>query len=220
MAFPSKKTGNEERQVKKRINVLGTLLLLALLPFASTHAQAPGAAVRFDPPAAVVELGAEQEIAVLIENVDDLYAFDMRIDYDPAAIAIVDADPGTVGVQISQGAFLDEGLTVLNQVDEGAGVISYATTQLNPSASKGGSGTLLLFRVRGLKMGSSALAFESLQLSDRDGFEIVAGSGPGSVTVPSKIYWLPLICNSNHSPTPVTGKEYWLPMIFSSLSPY
>lgn len=81
---------------------------------------------------------------VMAENVTDLYGVEFRITYDPAVLAIQDANPDQDGVQIASGTLLpaDQGFVVANQVNEAEGTITFAMTLLNPAPAATGSGPL------------------------------------------------------------------------------
>ncbi len=103
-------------------------LLLSLIPFSAAQAQSSPAVIGFSPQSTTLGVDGEGQIAVVIQNVTGLYAFDITLRYDPSAIEVVDADASLAGVQVSQGTFLDGGMVVKNQVDSAAGVVSYVMT--------------------------------------------------------------------------------------------
>jgi hypothetical protein len=170
--------------MKKMVGVFIVLCLLAvLLPFTEAHAQATQASIGFEPNAVTLSTGATSEVAVSIQDMRDLYAFDVTVRYDPAYIEIIDADPTTDGIQVSQGTFLEGGMAIKNSVDPQAGTISYVTTQLNPSMPRSGSGVLLVIRLRGKKDGATNLSFGDVQLSTRDGNAIPFNANEAAVTI-------------------------------------
>jgi hypothetical protein len=128
--------------------------------------------IRFQPNDLLFSETSNSEIAVWIQDVKDLYAFDITLKYDPAYLEILDSDLGINGIQVSQGTFLDAGLTLKNTVDPTAGTINLVLTQLNPSTEKSGDGSLLVIRMKALKAGNTTLQIENLQLSTRKGLSI------------------------------------------------
>lgn len=155
------------------------LLLIVILAFSSVvptavRAQTNPTVVGFTPQPLTLYLDAPSQVAVIIQDVQDLYAFDVTVQYDPNVLEVIDAAPGAPGIQISQGDFLDKGMTVINRVDEEAGMIQYAATQLNPAQAKEGSGVLLVISLRGKKEGTTTLTFANIQLSTRQGEPIAA----------------------------------------------
>ncbi len=165
--------------------ITSLLVCLAISAASSTIvlASAQTAALAFTPQEAVVALDSTSEIGVEIRNVDGLYAFDLSIHYDPAAVEVVDADPAAPGIQVLQGAFLEGGLVVKNEVDSERGTIDYIMTQLNPSQPKSGTGNLLVLRLRGKQEGKSSLSVEKIQLSSRAGLEIPVTAASGDVSI-------------------------------------
>lgn len=170
--------------MKKFITTLMIVFVLAaLLPGSAARAQTGQAAIGFEPQAIQIGTTATSEVAINIQAVQDLYAYDLTLQYDPAYLEIVDADPATTGVQVSQGRFLEGGIVVRNAVDAGTGQINYATTQVNPSLPGSGTGFLLVIRLRGIALGTTQISVTSAQLSTRDGLPIAVTSGSAAVTI-------------------------------------
>ncbi len=170
--------------MKTKLNIILLIcLLMALFPFSQAFAQASPVAVGFEPKALNLTTGSDGEMAVSIQNVQGLYAFDITIKYDPAFVEIIDADPGAPGIQVNQGNFLEGGLAAINSVDSQSGVIRYAATELNPSPAKDGSGMLLVIKMRGLKEGQTQFSLANVQLASREGTVIQFSTTAGDVTI-------------------------------------
>jgi len=127
--------------------------------------------------------GARLEIPVEIKNVENCYAFDLELRYDPQVLSLEDADPLRDGVQPALGTFLDAGMVLYNTVDAENGVIRFVMSQINPSEPKSGSGVLLVLYVSGLKEGESALELTKADLATREGQLIPAELVSGSVQI-------------------------------------
>jgi hypothetical protein len=123
------------------------------------------------------------EVPVEIHNVQDLYALDVTIKFDPAILAVEDADPNQTGVQVALGKFLDPGMVLFNTVDNDKGTIHFVMTQTNPSEPKSGSGNLLVIYFQGIKEGESDLSFTNIQLSDRNGNALSAIEKDAAITI-------------------------------------
>ena len=123
------------------------------------------------------------EIPVEIKNVEGLYALDVSIKFDPSILMVEDADPNQTGTQVALGKFLDPGMVLFNSVDNQKGTIHFVMTQANPSEPKFGDGNLLVVYFQGIKEGKSALGFTNIQLSDRNGNEILATENDASITI-------------------------------------
>lgn len=127
--------------------------------------------------------GARLEIPVEVKNVENCYAFDLELRYDPQVLSVEDADPMRDGVQPALGTFLDAGMVLYNTVDAENGIIRFVMSQINPSEPKSGSGVLLVLYVSGLKEGESVLELTKADLATREGQLIAAELVSGSVQI-------------------------------------
>ncbi|MEN6556447.1 MAG: cohesin domain-containing protein [Anaerolineaceae bacterium] len=127
--------------------------------------------------------GTRLEIPVEIKNVENCYAFDLELHYDPQILSVEDADPLRDGVQPALGTFLDAGMVLYNTEDAENGVIHFVMSQINPSEPKSGSGVLLVLYVNGLMEGESALELTKADLATREGQLIPAELVSGSVKI-------------------------------------
>jgi len=126
---------------------------------------------------------ARLEIPIEIKNVENCYAFDIELRYDPQVLSVEDADPMRDGVQPALGTFLDAGMVLYNTVDTQNGIIRFVMSQMNPSEPKSGSGVLLVLYMKGLKEGESALEMTRADLSTREGQLIPTEMISGSVQI-------------------------------------
>jgi len=165
--------------------LLLTIILSLLSGFNFTNAQAQSA------PEAVggvfndnsVAPGEVIEVPIEIRDVEDLYAMDIELLFDPTILHIEVADPNTEGVQVAIGTFLDAGLVLYNTVDNTNGVIHFVMTQVNPSEGKTGSGVVLVIYVRGSAVGTCELAVTFLELASRAGEAIPASGHNATIEV-------------------------------------
>ncbi len=127
--------------------------------------------------------GAELTLPIEVKGASDLYGIDLLLEFDPALLQVKDADEKTPGVQVALGTFLDPGLLLFNEVDNTAGTISFAMSQVNPSEAKNGDGVLLVLTFTGLKAGVSDLKVTKLDMSTREGVAIVGTAADTQVTV-------------------------------------
>jgi len=128
-------------------------------------------------------VGAIFTVEVRIENVTNLYGADVRLQFDPLVVAVVDADPGTAGIQIEPGPFPNFTFIAVNSADNTAGEVRYAGTLLRPAAPANGSGVLARIGFRGLTVGVSSIHFVRVLLSNPDGAPIEAGTSDGVLRV-------------------------------------
>lgn len=75
------------------------------------------------------------QIAVRVENVTDLYAYDVYLKFTPGIINVT---------SVENGGFLEIGLTPPSSIDNFAGTLSFGLSQQNPQTPKSGSGNLIL----------------------------------------------------------------------------
>lgn len=162
---------------------LVVLSVLAGLCFSTVQAQSTDGAEGgvFDSNA--VAPGEVIEVPVEIRNVEDLYAMDIEIQFDPTILQVEDADPDTDGIQVAIGTFLDAGLVLYNTVDNNNGTIHFVMTQVNPSEGKTGSGVVLVIYLRGINVGTSQLAVTFLELASRAGDAIPVEPQSASIEV-------------------------------------
>ena len=130
-----------------------------------------------------IQPGARVEIPIEIRNVQDLYAVDLEIHYDPRILTFEDADPQLDGIQPALGTFLDAGMVLYNTVDPEAGIIRFVMTQVNPSEPKSGSGVLIVLYAVGAAEGESTLEVVRADLSTREGVAIPSELVENSVKV-------------------------------------
>jgi len=156
-----------------------------MFSFDIVHAQADGAAEVGVFANYEVLPDSRIEVPVEIRNVQDLYAIDIEIRFDPDVLSCEDADPGTDGIQPALGTFLDAGLALFNEVDNETGIVRLAMTQVNPSEPKSGDGVILVLYFRSRVEGDCELTVSKVELSDRGGQAIPAGGVSGRIVVTS-----------------------------------
>ena len=127
--------------------------------------------------------GADLTLPLEVNGAQQLYGIDLQLKFDPALLQVVDADKNSPGVQVALGTFLDPGLMLFNEVDNTAGTISFAMSQVNPSEAKNGNGVLLVLTFNGLKAGVSNLKVTKLDMSTREGLAISGTAADSQVTV-------------------------------------
>jgi len=125
-------------------------------------------------------------VDIMIENVNGLYGADVRLTFDPALLAVQDANPGQAGIQIGLGPLLTSGtyFVVINAADNVSGTIRLALTQLNPTEPVTGSGVLahITFKPVG-PTGVSSIHFTQVELASRTGNPIPATTQDGTIAI-------------------------------------
>jgi len=188
--------------------IIATIILFAqpALPVYATEITSVGV---YAP--AQVEIGAQVAVSVEIQNVENLWGYEMTLHFDPTLLSVDDADPSNPGVQVQMGSFLSEGLVFINSVDLTEGTAQVVVVLFDPSEPVSGSGTLFTVLFRGLKDGISPLTFSELTLTDRDGFEIIADVVSSQVTVGTGMsprLFLPLIVHSEAGLRALPGGDF------------
>jgi LysM repeat protein len=163
---------------------IGLVLLLATL-FSTPigYGLAEGTMVVIAPSSREIGVGDTTTVDIRIEDVSNLYGAEVHLDFDPALVEVVDADPDKTGVQIEPGTFPSPHFTAQNIVDQAYGKIHFATSQGPGEEPVSGSGILAKITFRGKAGGTSAISFDSVILADRDGGAISTGTQSGSITV-------------------------------------
>jgi hypothetical protein len=145
--------------------------------------RADDARLVFSPASAQVQVGAEIEVQVRMENVSELYGLDLRLRFDPALIEIVDVNSDMDKAQVIEGTFPYPDFLVRNEADNSAGTIWYAVTQLNPREPVSGSGTMMTIRLRGRAVGTAYLDVNAATFVDNNGLELSVALSSGEVVV-------------------------------------
>ncbi len=178
--------------MKKTIKILlfiGLGLLLFALPMAA-RSQAE-TIVSVNPLTSNVQPGDSFSVDIWVENVTDLYGFDVTLLFNPAHLQVDSLDLGD---------FLSSGLGG-EDLDNTTGIINYYNTQMSPSVPKSGSGTLFTVNFTALttEVTTSIDIDDSLtELVEYDTYQLIPFTAQdGSVVIgagSSKILlYLPLI---------------------------
>lgn len=163
--------------------VLCPLLFAASLSAGDVCAQET-ARIYPEPAQALVGEGQTTMVEVRIENVQNLYALDIRLSFDPAVVEVADADPAEDGIQVRPGDLLSVDFTVKNVADNDQGTVWVALTQLNPSEPVSGSGTAFVITFKGKRQGStSPITITYQKIVTRTGDVIPASMENGEIRV-------------------------------------
>lgn len=130
------------------------------------------ATVRLTPEQIEVSPGQIAQLDVAIDQVEGLYGADLILEFDPAAVEIVDTDPQQAGVQITPGEFLSADLVAQNQADLDQGTVLYAVSQMAPREAASGSGTLATIMFTGRTPGDTVVTFKQVLLATSNGEQI------------------------------------------------
>lgn len=171
------------------------LFLAAARPGSGRVAAAPftpadPALVRCNPANPTGTVGQPFSFTIYVENVAGLYGAQAYLDFDPALVQVVDADPDATGVQIEiLQEFLPRNLIHQRNADNSAGAIEYAVTYLRSDPNEpapppvSGSGALARVTFFPSQPGTFAMPFSNTVLSDLDGFLIPSNTQDCQVTI-------------------------------------
>ncbi len=166
---------------------LAVLLVLALAssPVSALAGNGPDVTptlVRCEPMMAAGPPGQPLTVALYVENVADLYGVQLQLSFNPSIAQVVDADPGTPGVQIQPlASFLSPDFVVYRSADNSTGIIAYAATQIYPHTPVSGSGPLAAITFQPVANGTFSMPFSTALLVDIDGLVIPAAVLPCAV---------------------------------------
>jgi len=123
--------------------------------------------LRFEPGAISLKVGETKTVAIVVENVNDLFSIPMLLQYNPAVVSIEEFQHAVSEGQ--HGGFLSGGTQEIaivsnNNKEKGQAVIS-ATRQPN-TAGVSGSGTLLGIVIKGIAPGSANLSIVQQNAKD------------------------------------------------------
>lgn len=187
--------------------------------------------VSLKPSESTVRRGEQLTLTIELEDVSSLYGLYYVIYFDPQILEVVDADLGTLGIQIYQDRIF-EGRNVcwrVNDANNVTGVITYGAMLCAPSPPFYGSGDSGEIRFYAKNVGVSAVRFDRAVsvLSDANARPITTAWQSAQVTVilgaetPSPTGTVVPSPTSTgapgptHTPTPVMSPElrYLLPLI-------
>jgi hypothetical protein len=130
------------------------------------------------------------------EDVSNLYAVDINLQFAPGVLEVLDANPLVEGVQVVSSPFLQPSSSNgVNVADNENGTVHFALTLIDPQPAATGTGVVcsIVFHTKGL--GISALDLVSATLLTKNVVEIPVTLYDGSVRVGTVVH-LPLILKS------------------------
>ena len=132
--------------------------------------------VYFSPDQAEIGLGSAREVSVVVENVEDLYAVELRVSFPSSLIQVIDADSSVPGVQIRDGDIFSgfHAYTIKNGVNNTTGQIEYIRSVAGSRVGKDGGGVIAIISLQGVTAGRGVMAFIEVVLCEQDGTDIPA----------------------------------------------
>jgi general secretion pathway protein D len=114
--------------------------------------------LRFEPQSISLKVGETRTIAVVVDNVNDLFSIPMLLQYNPGVISIEEVQHAVSEGQ--HGGFLSGGtqeIAIVSNVNKEKGQAIVSATRQPNTQGVSGSGTLLGIVIKGLAPGSSSL---------------------------------------------------------------
>lgn len=183
----------QQLSLNRRSLIVLVLLVVGGLAAFTTLSRAQGPKIWIDPPLVELAPGDESTVAIHVSNVTTMAGAEVHLTFDPVIMEVLDADPGTDGVQIAHGDFLSPDFVAQNIVDMSTGTIDYAIACMPADKAVSGDGVLARISFRTLSAGKTQLVIRSVILADKGGVPIEAEIESGIVTVrpkgPSPVVW-------------------------------
>jgi LysM repeat protein len=145
-----------------------------------------GAVLRLAPESQQIDGGQTTRVDLLVEKAQDLWAIEIELQFNSLVLQVQDADPNAEGIQISAGDVPAPDFVAENRVDNAAGTVHYALTQLPPHEPIDDGGLVASIVFRGISRGSSTLSLNVVKLATKQGLPILLVPPEGSeITVQS-----------------------------------
>jgi general secretion pathway protein D len=157
----------------------------ATLPSPAAQTQQPAVApaaasparLRFEPQSQTLKVGQTTTLAIVVENVQDLFSIPMLLQYNPAILSVE---------EVRHGGFLSGGtqeIAIVQTVNKERGQAIISATRQPNSPGVSGNGTLLGLVVRALSPGSSSVTIVQVSAKDSQLKTISLVSGEAAVQV-------------------------------------
>jgi len=114
--------------------------------------------LRFEPGAMTLRVGETRTVAIVVDNVNDLFSIPMLLQFNPAVISVEEIQHAVAEGQ--HGGFLSGGtqeIAIVSNVNKEKGQAIISATRQPNTPGVSGSGTLLAVVVKGVAPGSSSL---------------------------------------------------------------
>jgi len=123
--------------------------------------------MRFEPGTLALKVGETKTVAVVVENVSDLFSIPMLLQYNPAVISIEEFQHAVSEGQ--HGGFLSGGtqeIAIVSNINKEKGQAVISATRQPNTVGVSGSGTLLAIVIKGIAPGSSNLSIVQQNAKD------------------------------------------------------
>jgi general secretion pathway protein D len=123
--------------------------------------------MRFEPGTLALRVGETKTVAVVVENVSDLFSIPMLLQYNPAVVSIEEFQHAVSEGQ--HGGFLSGGtqeIAIVSNINKEKGQAVISATRQPNTLGVSGSGTLLAIVIKGIAPGSSNLSIVQQNAKD------------------------------------------------------
>ena len=172
--------------MRKTFFRIALISIAVLLSAVAPAAAQTGTVVRVEPAFQQVAPGATFTLTIQIDDVVNLYAFEILVSFPPDKLEVVSASHG----DFLEGPFLVDLITLDNE----AGTVTAIVSQKNPAEPQSGNGTLLVITFEAEADRTDAdIVLSEVTLSDDNGFEIPCSLQDGRVHIGAYPLYLPLV---------------------------
>ena len=172
--------------MRKTIFRIALISIAVLLAAVAPAAAQTGTIVRVDPAYKLVRQGDEFVLTIQIDDVVNLYAFEILVSFPPDKLEVVSASHG----DFLEGPFLVDLITPDNE----AGTVTAIVSQRNPAEPQSGSGKLVVITFQALGDRTDAdIVLSAVTLSDNNGFPIACSPQHGRIHIGAYPLYLPLV---------------------------
>jgi len=150
----------------------------------ASAAQGGPGKLRFEPGSISLKVGETRTIAVVVDNVSDLFSIPMLLQYNPAVFSIEEIQHAVA--EGAQGGFLSGGtqeIAIVSNVNKEKGQAIISATRQPNTAGVSGSGTLLGIVVKGVAPGTSTLQIVQQNAKDSQQRPIQLVTGEANIQV-------------------------------------
>jgi general secretion pathway protein D len=134
---------------------------------AASQPQGPTGKLSFAPSGITLKVGETRTIAVVVDNVSDLFSIPMLLQYNPAVMSIEDVQHAVS--EGPHGGFLSGGtqeIAIVSNVNKEKGQAIISATRQPNTPGVSGSGTLLGIVIKGLAPGNTTLSIVQQNAKD------------------------------------------------------
>jgi general secretion pathway protein D len=156
----------------------------ATAPAVSNAPQGQPGKLRFEPQGLTLKVGETKTIAVVVDNVSDLFSIPMLVQYNPAVISVEEVQHAVGEGQ--HGGFLSGGtqeIAIVENVNKEKGQAIISATRQPNTPGVNGSGTLLGIVIKGIAPGTSGLSIVQQNAKDSQQRPIPLVTSEASVQV-------------------------------------